>query len=88
MPGHLARQTTMPSLPEGEEDHAGRGLGIVLKTVVALFTDAIVYHYRKRCHTLQAFYKKIGSPWENPWGQSMKGMNFHLLRQKSLLKAV
>uniref|UniRef100_UPI003FEF3FC1 hypothetical protein n=1 Tax=Candidatus Fimivicinus sp. TaxID=3056640 RepID=UPI003FEF3FC1 len=35
MPGHLARQTTTPSLPEGEEGHAGRGLGIVLKTVVA-----------------------------------------------------
>jgi hypothetical protein len=35
MPGHLARQTTTPSLPEGEEDHAGGGLGIVLKTVVA-----------------------------------------------------
>ena len=28
MPGPLARQTTTPSLPEGEEDNAGRGLGI------------------------------------------------------------
>ena len=30
-----ARQTTMPSLPEGEEDNAAEVLGIALKTVVA-----------------------------------------------------
>ena len=35
MPGPLARQTTMPSLPEGEEDNAAEVLGIALKTVVA-----------------------------------------------------
>ena len=29
------RQTTMPSLPEGEEDNAAEVLGIALKTVVA-----------------------------------------------------
>jgi len=45
----------MPSLPEGEEDHAGRGLGIVLKTVVAPRSPMLTFHADKSAFQTKYF---------------------------------
>ena len=55
MPGPLARQTTTPSLPEGEEDNAGRGPGIALKTVVAPVRRCYL-HFSKPKFNFQVYF--------------------------------